>query len=78
MKLSFFNEQTVFQIHGRPIALCLRDTGEKVHPGWFSKPMLVQCWTSTILLGGAQYQPCVWLRANISCPRQESLIKNGM
>ena len=28
----FFNQQDVFKIHGRPIGLCLCDTGEKAHP----------------------------------------------
>ena len=49
----FFNQQNVFQIYGRPIGLCPRDTGEKALTGWFSKPMLVQCWTDTMLFGGA-------------------------
>ena len=31
-----------------------------------------------MLLGGAQYQPCVWLQADIACPRQESSIQNGL
>ena len=52
----FFKQQNVFQIHGRPTELCLRDTGEKAHPELLSKPMLVQCWTATMLFGRAQYQ----------------------
>ena len=31
-----------------------------------------------MLFGGAQYQPCVWLQADIACPRRESPIKNGL
>ena len=77
LQLWFFNQQNVFQIHGRPIGLCPRVTGEKVLPALFSKPMLAQCWTVTMLLRGAQYQPCVSLQADIAYPRQESPIKNG-
>ena len=31
-----------------------------------------------MLFGEAQYDPCVWLQANIVCLRQESPIKNGL
>ena len=47
--------------------LCPCDAGEKALPAWLSKPMLVQCWTDAMLRKGAQYQPCVWLQADIAC-----------
>ena len=31
-----------------------------------------------MLFGGAQYQPYVWLQADIAYPRQESPNKNGV
>ena len=31
-----------------------------------------------MLFGGAHRQPCVWLQADIACPRQESPIENGL
>ena len=31
-----------------------------------------------MMFGGAQYQPCVWLQADIACPRQESSMQNGL
>ena len=78
LELCFSNQQNVFQIHGRPIGLCPCDTDEKALPARFSKTMLVPCWTNTMLFGGAQYHPCVWLQADIASPRQESPIKNGL
>ena len=31
-----------------------------------------------MMFGGAQYQSCVLLEADVACPRQESPIKNGL